>query len=136
MNDAGGRMWAAPRVLASIALLGTLTLGACHLSPPKIVPPPPTAPRVAELRRTIDTILAAPPLARGTWGIVVKSLANGETLFALNDHKLLMPASTQKILTLAVAADQLGWDYTFRTSLLIGGIQNGVTAHLIFVRTR
>ena len=30
----------------------------------------------------------------------------------LNAHKLMMPASTQKILTLAVAADQLGWDFT------------------------
>ena len=33
-----------------------------------------------------------------------------------NAHKLLMPASTQKILTLAVAADQLGWDFTYRTA--------------------
>ena len=50
-------------------------------------------------------------------GRLVKSLQNDETLYTLNAHKLMMPASTQKILTLAVAADQLGWDYTYRTSV-------------------
>jgi D-alanyl-D-alanine carboxypeptidase/D-alanyl-D-alanine-endopeptidase (penicillin-binding protein 4) len=72
-------------------------------------------------------VLENPALARGTWGVVVKSLTRDESLYALNGHKLLMPASTQKVVTLAVSADQLGWDYTFRTSMFtIGPVEDGV----------
>jgi D-alanyl-D-alanine carboxypeptidase/D-alanyl-D-alanine-endopeptidase (penicillin-binding protein 4) len=127
MTDAGGRTELAPGVALSIALVAAVALSACHAGPPQIVPPPPTAPRISELQRRINTILAAPALTRGTWGVLVKSLQNDETLYTLNAHKLMMPASTQKILTLAVAADQLGWEYTYRTSVLtIGSVENGV----------
>jgi D-alanyl-D-alanine carboxypeptidase/D-alanyl-D-alanine-endopeptidase (penicillin-binding protein 4) len=127
MTDAWGRTVPAPRISLSIALVAAVGFSACHTAPPRIVPPPPVAPRISELQRNINTILAAPALARGTWGVLVKSLQNDETLYALNAHKLMMPASTQKILTLAVAADQLGWDYTYRTSVLtIGSVENGV----------
>jgi D-alanyl-D-alanine carboxypeptidase/D-alanyl-D-alanine-endopeptidase (penicillin-binding protein 4) len=127
MTNAGARTLWAPGVLRSIALFGTLALSACHTAPPTIIAPPPSAPRIGELQRNINEILAAPALARGTWSVLVKSLQSDQTLYALNIHKLMMPASTQKILTLAVAADQLGWDYTYRTSLLtLGPVQDGV----------
>ena len=128
MTRARGRSLPAPRAaLRSAVLLAALVLPACHAGPPKIVPPPPAAARVNQLQRNINTILAAPPLLRGTWGVLVKSLSSDETLFALNAHKLMMPASTQKVLTLAVAADQLGWDYTYKTTVLtIGMVDNGV----------
>jgi D-alanyl-D-alanine carboxypeptidase/D-alanyl-D-alanine-endopeptidase (penicillin-binding protein 4) len=127
MRDAGGHTVLAPRVHLSIALLGTLILSGCHTGPPRIVPPAPAAPRITELQRNLNSILAAPALARGTWGVVVRSLSRDETLYAMNVHKLMMPASTQKILTLAVAADQLGWQYTYRTTVLtIGPVEDGV----------
>jgi D-alanyl-D-alanine carboxypeptidase/D-alanyl-D-alanine-endopeptidase (penicillin-binding protein 4) len=123
----GGRAWPAPRVTRAIALLSLVTVTACHAGPPKVVPPPPTAVRNSELQHTIDTILAAPALGRGTWGVLVKSLANDQTLYTLNAHKLMMPSSTQKILTLAVAADRLGWDFSYRTSVFtVGKIEDGV----------
>jgi D-alanyl-D-alanine carboxypeptidase/D-alanyl-D-alanine-endopeptidase (penicillin-binding protein 4) len=110
-----------------MALLSLVAFTACHAGPPKVVPPPPAAARNGELQHTIDTILAAPALGRGTWGVLVRSLANDQTLYALNPHKLMMPASTQKILTLAVAADQLGWDFSYRTSgFTLGKIEDGV----------
>ena len=49
------------------------------------------------------------------------SLANGETLYARNSRKLLMPASAMKTLTLAVAAERLGWDFSFETRLVADG---------------
>jgi len=123
----GGRAPRAPRVTRAIALLSLIAVSACHTGPPKVVPPPPTAARNSELQHTIDTILAAPALGRGTWGVLVRSLANDQTLYSLNAHKLMMPASTQKILTLAVAADQLGWDFSYRTSVFtVGKIEDGV----------
>ena len=38
-------------------------------------------------------------------------------LYARNPRKLMMPASNMKIVTLAAAAETLGWDYRFKTTL-------------------
>src|SRR5262249_28306663 len=66
-------------------------------------------------------------LQSGTWGIVVKSLARDEVLYSVNSQKLLLPSSNLKILTLAAAADKLGWDFTYQTRLIAAGsIANGV----------
>jgi serine-type D-Ala-D-Ala carboxypeptidase/endopeptidase (penicillin-binding protein 4) len=75
----------------------------------------------AELRRDIDAILAAPALEHGYWGVLVKSLQTGATLYARNERKLMMPASNMKIVTLAAAADRLGWDFTYETKLFAAG---------------
>ena len=82
----------------------------------------PAAPPTRSSRRDIDAILAAPTLARGTWGVARQDRsANDETLYALNAHKLLMPASNMKIVTLAAAAERLGWDYTLRDAIVRSG---------------
>jgi D-alanyl-D-alanine carboxypeptidase/D-alanyl-D-alanine-endopeptidase (penicillin-binding protein 4) len=58
---------------------------------------------------------------------VIKSLSDDQTIYALNPRKLLMPASTMKVVTLAVAADRLGWDYRYQTRVLtVGTIEGGV----------
>lgn len=67
------------------------------------------------------TLLADPALAPGTWGLQIRSLRSGDTLVDVGAHRLLMPASTMKTVTLAVAADQLGWDYSFETKLVATG---------------
>jgi serine-type D-Ala-D-Ala carboxypeptidase/endopeptidase (penicillin-binding protein 4) len=56
-------------------------------------------------------------MARGVWGVDIRSLDTGEHLFDLNAGRLMMPASNMKIVTLAAAADVLGWDYRFTTTL-------------------
>ena len=65
----------------------------------------------------IDT----PALGHSYWGVVVKSLRGGETLYERNPRRLLMPASNMKIVTLAAAAERLGWDYTYPTTLFATG---------------
>ncbi len=45
------------------------------------------------------------------------SMATGEHLYRLNADRWMMPASNLKILTLAAAAETLGWDYRFKTTL-------------------
>lgn len=81
------------------------------------------------LRARVNALLAEPALAAGTWGIEVHSLRTGESLVDVGARRLLMPASTMKSVTLAVAADQLGWDFAFETRLVAGGpIANGVLA--------
>ncbi len=56
-------------------------------------------------------------MSRGVWAVDVRSLDTGEKLYQLNQDRLMMPASNLKIVTLAAAADTLGWDYRFPTSL-------------------
>jgi serine-type D-Ala-D-Ala carboxypeptidase/endopeptidase (penicillin-binding protein 4) len=81
---------------------------------------------VLNLQHDIDAILARPALERTFWGVLVRSLEANDTLYALNAGKLMMPASNLKIVTLAVAAERLGWAYTFETRLVgTGPITDG-----------
>ena len=68
-------------------------------------------------------------------GVTVQSLESGEVLYEQNAHRLLMPASNMKIVTMAVAAERLGWDYRFPTTFETAGtIANGVlTGDLVVV---
>jgi serine-type D-Ala-D-Ala carboxypeptidase/endopeptidase (penicillin-binding protein 4) len=72
-------------------------------------------------------LLDAPELTRVSWGIEVRSLDRDEILYARDPQKLLLPASNQKVITLAAAAERLGWDFTFTTELsLTGPVDAGV----------
>ena len=62
--------------------------------------------------KRIDTILSAPDLARGFWGIEVVSLDSGKILYAHNADKLFTPASNTKLFTTAAALALIGPDYT------------------------
>src|SRR5882724_10974113 len=111
----GGTRRSAPTAL----LLLVVATGACvHPAPPAL----PSPPAMATLRREIDAALAQPMLARGYWGVLVKSLKTDETLYALNAGKLMLPASNMKIVTLAAAAEKLGWDFRYDTRLVAAGV--------------
>ncbi len=51
----------------------------------------------------------------------VGSIDRHDVLFRYNADRLVMPASNMKIPTLAAAAERLGWDYTFHTTLAATG---------------
>jgi D-alanyl-D-alanine carboxypeptidase/D-alanyl-D-alanine-endopeptidase (penicillin-binding protein 4) len=100
---------------------------ACRSAAPSARPAAPARSAASSIRKDIDAILAQPALARGYWGVLVKSLKSGETVYALNAQKLMMPASNMKIVTLAASADRLGWDYTYTTRFfIVGRIEDGV----------
>ncbi len=105
--------------LCALALLGA----ACHAAPPPSTVPTTGAAHdsIVRLQRRIDALLATPGLERATWGIAVQSIASGEALYSLNPGRLLMPASAMKLVTLAAAADHLGWDHVFETQVLATG---------------
>ena len=65
----------------------------------------------------IDKAISKSTVKRGTISVSVKNLTTGETVYDLNSDKLVPPASTQKLVTLAASLDTLGKDYTFKTSL-------------------
>jgi len=82
---------------------------------------------LAELQRSIDQIVSAPELDRASWGILIESPNTGETIYALNARKLMMPASTLKVITLAAMAERLGWDYSYETRIVADGPVAGDT---------
>jgi D-alanyl-D-alanine carboxypeptidase/D-alanyl-D-alanine-endopeptidase (penicillin-binding protein 4) len=93
-----------------------LVVAGCTHAPPTITPKPnPRAERA--LASDLNRIFNAPVMEQGLWGVEVKSLDTGRVLYALNARKLMMPASNMKIVTLAAAAEALGWDHRFKTTL-------------------
>lgn len=84
-----------------------------------------TAP-VASLTSTLDAIFDDPRFARSTWGVRIESLRDGRVVYTRNASKLVVPASNMKLLTMAVAAERLGWDFTFETRLeAVGPVVDG-----------
>ncbi|MBI2835562.1 MAG: D-alanyl-D-alanine carboxypeptidase/D-alanyl-D-alanine-endopeptidase [Acidobacteria bacterium] len=112
--------------------------GAPHAPPPSRQPPPgpapSTRPGIAErptsvnvLGDALDRVFRDARFEHAVWAVVVESLATGERLYELNPTKLVMPASNMKIVTLAAAAERLGWGYQFETLLTSSAsIDNGI----------
>jgi D-alanyl-D-alanine carboxypeptidase/D-alanyl-D-alanine-endopeptidase (penicillin-binding protein 4) len=57
----------------------------------------------------------------GNWGAMIVSLTRGDTLFEANAGAMLLPASTMKLYTAALAFDAFGPDHQFATSVLRDG---------------
>lgn len=74
-------------------------------------------PSPARLRKAIEPVVSRPELASAFWGIEVRSLARGRTLYALNATKAFRPASTLKLVTTAAALDAHGPEARIRTTL-------------------
>src|SRR4051812_41067153 len=68
-----------------------------------------------QLQHDIDAILGSPVLQHGFWGVVIKPVDGSDAWYARNAEKLMMPASSLKVVTLAAAADKLGWDFRYDT---------------------
>src|SRR5271154_5851866 len=69
----------------------------------------------------INTVLSAPDLAHGFWGIEVVSLDSGKIIYAQNANKLFTPASNTKLFTTAAAVALIGPEYTFQTTVETNG---------------
>lgn len=74
----------------------------------------------AALQRQLDTHLRNGP-SSGTWGVVVISLSRGDTLYARQPDTPLLPASTMKLFTAAIAFERFGPAHQFKTEVLRDG---------------
>ncbi|WP_248958135.1 D-alanyl-D-alanine carboxypeptidase/D-alanyl-D-alanine endopeptidase [Sphaerisporangium perillae] len=110
-------------LLATALMAATLTQAA-NGTPASAADP---APGVADLTQDLDKILNASNLAVARSGVVVKSAATGEQLYAQDAGKIFLPASNTKLLTSAAATDTLGLDYRFTTGVLSSGRRAGST---------
>ena len=79
-----------------------------------------TAPRTVASLMSDMTVMAG-KIRSGQFGIMAISLTRGDTLFSENAGTPLMPASTMKMLTSAVAFERLGPSYQFSTDVLHDG---------------
>jgi D-alanyl-D-alanine carboxypeptidase/D-alanyl-D-alanine-endopeptidase (penicillin-binding protein 4) len=69
----------------------------------------------------VETLLAAAPLDKGEWGLMVVDAENGATLYEKNANDYFLPASNMKLLTTALALDTLGPEFRFRTTVEANG---------------
>lgn len=78
-----------------------------------------------DFQSQLQKILAQPEYKNATIGISIVDIKNGNPLFEINSDKLMIPASTLKIVTSAAALELLGADYRFKTKVgFTGEIKN------------
>ncbi|MEA5572278.1 D-alanyl-D-alanine carboxypeptidase/D-alanyl-D-alanine-endopeptidase [Calothrix sp. UHCC 0171] len=103
--------------------LGVTPLAATAQTAPTETPIPiaPTQPTQticpAQLGSSIDAIANRSLFTRVRWGILVKSINSGQTLYSRDANKYFIPASNTKLLTTAAALQQLGGNFRIRTSI-------------------
>lgn len=78
------------------------------------------------VKRSVERALDRPAFASGFWGVEIRSLESGRTLYERNASRNFKPASTFKLLTTAAALDALGPDARFRTTVETGGRMDGL----------
>jgi D-alanyl-D-alanine carboxypeptidase/D-alanyl-D-alanine-endopeptidase (penicillin-binding protein 4) len=117
----------------STLLALVIAAGCTHAAPATSAKPNAGAERA--LRADLERIFSAPLTAQALWGVQIKSLDSGRVLYSRNPVTLLMPASNMKIVTVAAAAQSLGWDYRFKTTLeTTGAVQAGTLVGDLIIR--
>jgi D-alanyl-D-alanine carboxypeptidase/D-alanyl-D-alanine-endopeptidase (penicillin-binding protein 4) len=73
------------------------------------------------LARRIAAITTRPEFRHAIWGIEIYDLDAKKPIYALNENRLFVPASTTKLLTMGTALALLGTDYRFLTNVYTTG---------------
>lgn len=125
-------VWRRPLAAALIPVAGLIASASGSTSPHASAPSSLQASQAPSLQASIDQALSDPVLARALVSVRVDVLpdpARGiaeSTLYAHDEGKLAMPASNMKLVTLAVAAERLGWTFEYDTRLeALGTIADG-----------
>ncbi|GAA0921700.1 D-alanyl-D-alanine carboxypeptidase/D-alanyl-D-alanine endopeptidase [Nonomuraea longicatena] len=108
--------------LATGALVAALAWASGPATPANALDP---SPGVADLAADLDRILSDSRLTIAQAGVQVRNAESGEELYATSPGKLMLPASNTKLFTGAAAAETLGLDYRFTTSVLGAGRKTG-----------
>ncbi len=98
------------RYLLSALLCAALLAAASSRAHAQASPPDSLAAR-------IEKIMSRPEFARANFGIEFCSLDTGAVIYALNERKMFVPASTTKTLTEGALLAALGADYRFHTRI-------------------
>jgi len=113
-----------------LAALLLALAAACTPATPTVSPAPapmPAAAGQAGIAGVLDSIFNDTAFASAHWGVVVRSLESGQTLYARNAGRMFVPASNMKIVTAAGALEALGPDYRYVTRVAASGpVRDGV----------
>ncbi len=116
---------ATPTILEAQTKKKTTTTRRRVRRPSRNRPPPVPIVRYSTTRSSGDLASALSGLTArtrsGTWGAMVVSLTRGDTLYAFNAGEEMVPASTMKLLTSAIAFERFGPTYQFSTDALRDG---------------
>ncbi|MEO7134804.1 MAG: D-alanyl-D-alanine carboxypeptidase/D-alanyl-D-alanine-endopeptidase [Vicinamibacterales bacterium] len=107
--------------LTTTALLVFLTGCTSSGSRPPTLSAPATRSVAEQLQRDLGAIFSQSNIDHATWAVSVRSLKHDDTLYSLNASRMQTPASTMKLVTSAVAAEKLGWDYRYTTKIYATG---------------
>ena len=117
------RAWRATWLLAALLMAGTPHAmdAQSRTQPARSSRPAATTPHGAsELRHDLTSMLDGVTRS-GSWGAMVVSLTRGDTLLARNAGEMMLPASTMKLYTAALALHAFGPEYRFSTDVLYDG---------------
>lgn len=116
----------APALL--LALAAACTPAKPAVSPaPQAMPQPVPAAITPPIAAALDSIFNDTAFASAHWGVLVRSLETGETLYARNAGKMFVPASNMKIVTASAVLAALGPDYRYATRVAAAGsVRDGV----------
>lgn len=111
----------AAQVAIVVTFIGVLYC-ATAFSQPVIAPPHEQISQdirsINELQSDLNGIFSDPKFSNAQIGVEVRSLKNGEKLFALNAERNLLPASNLKLVTTAAALKLLGLDFRYSTQVV------------------
>jgi D-alanyl-D-alanine carboxypeptidase/D-alanyl-D-alanine-endopeptidase (penicillin-binding protein 4) len=77
--------------------------------------------RPETLVQKINYLISDPELFNAQIGVYIESVDRGDVLFALNEHKVFIPASNMKLFTTASALLRFGPAFRFQTGIYAGG---------------
>jgi D-alanyl-D-alanine carboxypeptidase/D-alanyl-D-alanine-endopeptidase (penicillin-binding protein 4) len=109
------RRRAGPRLLAVLVAL--------------VAAAPQPAAAAVPLQERLARALAVPNVQPRQTGAVAVDLRTGEQVFALNEQRSLLPASTEKLAVAYAALHELGGDFRIETTVLGLGTMEGTTWH-------
>ncbi|HEX5872362.1 MAG TPA: D-alanyl-D-alanine carboxypeptidase/D-alanyl-D-alanine-endopeptidase, partial [Longimicrobium sp.] len=119
----------------SAAAILLVLAAACTPASPAVSPAPQPMPAAApapvvappSIAAALDSIFNDTAFASAHWGVLVRSLESGRTLYARNAGKMFVPASNMKIVTAAAALEALGPEYRYTTRVAAAGpVRDGV----------
>jgi len=119
----------APALAVWLALVGlpAAPVGSSQPASQSVPGALPAPSRGTPLASDLDRIFDDAVLRRALVAARVDRLSDGRVLYSRNADALVMPASNMKIVTVAVAAATLGWNYRYDTRLeAVGTIADGV----------
>ncbi|HEU4883726.1 MAG TPA: D-alanyl-D-alanine carboxypeptidase/D-alanyl-D-alanine-endopeptidase [Longimicrobium sp.] len=112
-----------------LALAAACTPASPAVSPAPQAMPQPMMPATTTppIAAALDSIFNDTAFASAHWGVLVRSLETGETLYARNAGRMFVPASNMKIVTASAALEALGPDYRYATRVAAAGpVRDGV----------